>query len=417
MHTINRIHRCRTRIVTVATILTFATFTTMSASLCAETPDINLFLKWGKFADGITALQMHLKNEPKDDVARFGLGILQFVHSIEQLGQSLSVYGIQTRGNARLSEVFPEPSKPPAEPITYKTLRGLIQNWHEQLATAEQTLAGVQSETVKLPITVGSVRLRMAPGATQLLSLVPLLQMFQLGPSGREADFTITFDRADVDWLRGYCHLTMAFCEISLAYDGQGLFDVFAHRLFKHAKVPHEFLYESGRNATQTFFPFEEIADVIAAIHMLRFPLVEPKRTASALAHIETTIALSREMWKRVLAETDDDREWIPNPKQKGAININVTDDMVEKWMVALDEFQLILQGKKLLPFWRGKTTRGINLRKAFLEPTQLDIVLWIQGTGAIPYLEEGELTSPDTWNRINQSFGGQFLGFGFWFN
>ena len=122
-------------------------------------------------------------------------------------------------------------------------------------------------------------------------------------------------------------------------------------------------------------------------------------------------------MWKRVLAETDNDHEWIPGPKQKGAINIPVTQEMVDNWIVALDEAERILQGKKLLPFWRGKPTRGINLRKVFLEPRPLDIVLWIQGTAATPYLEEGNLTNPDTWQQVNQAFGGQFIGFGFWFN
>ena len=90
---------------------------------------------------------------------------------------------------------------------------------------------------------------------------------------------------------------------------------------------------------------------------------------------------------------------------------------MVDHWLRALDETEQIVQGKKLLPFWRGKPTRGVNLRKVFLEPRQLDIVLWIQGTAATPYLEEGELTQPDTWQQINRAFGGQFLGFGAWFN
>ena len=90
---------------------------------------------------------------------------------------------------------------------------------------------------------------------------------------------------------------------------------------------------------------------------------------------------------------------------------------MVDNWLKAVDEVELILQGKKLLPFWRGKLTWGVNLRRVFLEPTQLDLVLWIHGSAATPYLEEGDLTRPDTWQQFNQSFGGQLLGFGFYFN
>ena len=40
----------------------------------------------------------------------------------------------------------------------------------------------------------------------------------------------------------------------------------------------------------------------------------------SALAHLEAMIALSRESWKFILAEPDDDHEWVPNPKQHSVL-------------------------------------------------------------------------------------------------
>ena len=34
------------------------------------------------------------------------------------------------------------------------------------------------------------------------------------------------------------------------------------------------------------------------------------------------------------------------------------------------------------------------------------------------PFKEEDpQLTSPETWQNINRAFGGEFLGFGLWFN
>jgi hypothetical protein len=296
-------------------------------------------------------------------------------------------------------------------------LRKINQEWLDDLARIEATLAMITSEEVKLPLHVGRVSMNLGTAETRSLTLLPILQQFRLGTAGREADFVIAFDRADVDWMRGYCHLLSALAEMTLAYDGQELFDISAHRLFQHAQIPHPFLLEPNRPRNGGWFQFEDIADAVSMIHMLRFPLIEPERMEAALMHIEQTMALSREMWERVLAETDNDREWIPSPKQKGAINVPVTQDIVDNWLVALDEAEQIVQGKKLLPFWRGKASRGINLRRVFTEPRQLDIVLWIQGTAASPYLEEGDLSQPDTWQQVNRAFGGQFLGFGIWFN
>ncbi len=138
----------------------------------------------------------------------------------------------------------------------------------------------------------------------------------------------------------------------------------------------------------------------------------------AVLKHLEATIALSRETWKRILAEKDDDREWIPNPHQASSIPGGaVNGNMVEGWMTFLDEAAALLQGKKLVPFWRKREKRGVNLRRVFTEPRTFDLVYWVQGTATLPYLEDGENTRPETWQRLQQLFNGRFIGFAFWFN
>ena len=87
------------------------------------------------------------------------------------------------------------------------------------------------------------------------------------------------------------------------------------------------------------------------------------------------------------------------------------------------DEAEQVLQGKKLIPFWRGKPDgRGVNLRRAFTEPRTFDPIEWFQGTAAVPYLEKGPLTKladRGMLERIDSAFGGRlnFVGFVFWFN
>jgi len=95
---------------------------------------------------------------------------------------------------------------------------------------------------------------------------------------------------------------------------------------------------------------------------------------------------------------------------------------MVDAWLETLDEAEQVLQGKKLIPFWRGESERGVNLRRAFTESNSFDLIEWVQGTAATPYMENGPLTGlaePRTGTRLNDAFGSpfNFIGFGFWFN
>jgi hypothetical protein len=83
--------------------------------------------------------------------------------------------------------------------------------------------------------------------------------------------------------------------------------------------------------------------------------------------------------------------------------------------MLFLGEFEALLAGRKLIPHWR--LAKGINLRRVFTEPRTFDPVLWMQGSAALPYLEDGELTSNETWFRIMGLLQGNFLGYAIWFN
>jgi len=138
----------------------------------------------------------------------------------------------------------------------------------------------------------------------------------------------------------------------------------------------------------------------------------------SALKHLEAMVTLSRESWKFYLAETDDDHEWIPNPKQNTVMpGGKVTDEMVKGWLSFLEEAETILAGQKLVPLWRGADQKGVNLRRVFTEPRELDLIFWFQGTAAVPYLEEGPITQPEIWTRLLRVFRGEFIGFAIWFN
>ena len=120
----------------------------------------------------------------------------------------------------------------------------------DDLAEAEATLALVQDDAVKLPIRFGlsawtSTATARRPRTRRSGSSTPASTARSGGarPAAKDAeDFPITFDRGDVAWLRGYCHLLMAFVEVYLAHDGERLFDHTAHLFFAKPKTPFAFL-------------------------------------------------------------------------------------------------------------------------------------------------------------------------------
>ncbi len=391
-----------------------------------EAPLAEKYLTEGKLAEGEKVLAERLNGQPDDAQTRFGLGTIQFVRGVERVVQSFHRFGLRTHvaGNALPFDRLPIPENPDPQPIGYEDLRGIFQAWVDDLARAEATLAKVQDDQVKLPIHIGEVRLDIngdgkADVEETLWGIFASLNRAAGDPQVAAASkqFVIGFDRADVAWLRGYCHLLMAQAEIYLAHDGRVLFEHTGPLFFARAKSPYAFLARPPGEPRQPFGT-EDVFDAIAMIHLLRLPVVEPKRLLAVVDHLESMIALSRESWKFILSETDDDHEWIPSPKQHTVVpGITVTDEMVQGWTEFLDEFESLLQGKKLIPFWRAREARGVNLRRVFTEPSTFDLVLWVQGTAAAPYLEDGPQTSAEVWRRLQRVFRGEFIGFALWFN
>lgn len=94
-----------------------------------------------------------------------------------------------------------------------------------------------------------------------------------------------------------------------------------------------------------------------------------------------------------------------------------VVETSRESWNFIRAETDDLLQGRRLVPFWRKGVTQGINLKRVFLEPRGFDLVMWVQGTAAVPYLEDGPQTRPEVWQRLQRVFRGEFVGFALWFN
>lgn len=409
----------------------------------------------GQTAEAAAVAQGRLAEAPGDDQVRFALGAIQFLQSVEHLGRALHRYGLSTSysdptGLAGLPILrLPIPENPNPEKVTYEAFRGILAAFVVDLSTAEQTLSGVKNQTIDFPLNIGLIRLDLDADGTAsdeeaLWRIFKRVAGFPWLDEEEAGKLLTDFDESDVPWLQAYSHLLMAIAEFPLAHDWRNAFETTFHSLFPNAELPSHALAERDAEWRRTRdlqppLDLAGIADLIAFVHLNHWPIVEPDRMRSVLEHLEAMVRLSRENWRRIMAETDDRNEWIPSPKRRdfddpaGCIQgesntsitmpcqsgvlprMQVTKNMLAGWMLFLDEFEALLQGKKLLPHWRFD--QGINLRRMFLEPSTFDIVLLLQGSAVLPYLEDGDLAAGETWNQIADLFGGDFFRYFIWFN
>ncbi len=382
----------------------------------------------GRTVDAAAAAEGRLAEAPDDDQARFALGVVQFLQAVEHLGQSLHRHGLASGegafgGMAELPFLrVPVPQNANPEPLTYEGFRGILEAFVNDLQTSETTVAGVESEAIDLPLNLGLIRLDLN-GDGQGSEGEALWRVFReiAGlpwiDEQTASQLLVDFDSSDAPWLQAYCHLLMAIAEFPLAHDWRAAFETTFHGVFPNAGLPSSALNaDTSATTPSDFRSYASVVDLVAFIHLNHWPVVEPERMTSVLAHLEAVPQLSRKNWRLILAETDRRREWIPSPKQSGVVpEIQVTQEQLDGWMMFLDEFEALLEGEKLLPHWRFE--RGINLRRIFTEPTTFDLVLLIQGSAALPYLEEGELTTDETWRRISQLLDGNLFRYTVWFN
>lgn len=413
-----------------------------------------------------------LSEAPGDGQALFALGAGQFLGAVAHLGQGLYRYGLRSEydlGSTTLGLMnlpflrLPVPPNPAPETVTYEALRGILDRFVSDMAVAEATLSRVPDASFDLSLDLAQIRVDLNGDGTADENEFLLGAFYAVtGPVGADGGFRVDFDQSDAPWLQGYSHLLMAMAEFPLAHDWENTFNLTFHSLFPKTAFPtSELDVEAGRaidylqklagtggmppessrwqlspeayrqwlaspegqkflayRKAQNLVEYGGLGDLIAFIHLFNWPVVDPDRMGRVRTHLLSMIDLSRENWRRIQSETDNKREWVPKPAtQSGIFNqMRVTEDRVAGWNRFLDELEAILDGEKLIPHWRF-LNRGVNIRKLFEEPRTFDPVLMAQGSAVLPYLDEGELASADTFWQIDQLFDGGLLRYFIWFN
>ena len=380
-------------------------------------------------ADRDVAIEELENADPQDPLVPYALGAAGFFQSLENLATKLNRHGFESPQSFMLPLLrLPVPSRAEPEPLTYEGFRAILVEFRDGMEAAAAKLdtvpagadIGVVADLTKLGIDLDGDA-AIAP-TESFAAIVAAMSGRGADPSTLAPDLVFRFDRADGYWLQGYANFLVAQADFWLAHDFQNAFDGSFHMFFPRSSLPlQQLLVPTPEDAQFSIFMSEwRLADFVSFIHLVNWPVVEPERRQTARLKLLEMIRLSREDWKAIRAETDNDREWLPGPQQKGVnplTGLEVGEKQVTAWLDALQMAEDLLEGSVLLPHFRIPT-KGINMKAFFDAPQTFDLVLAITGPGMVPYLENGTLITGEDFSRIRQQFGGAgFLSFALWFN
>jgi hypothetical protein len=405
----------------------------------------------GTLSEGLDALGPMA--EGGDGEAQFGAGVLLFMTGMENFAQSLYRYGLVAPQTGAFGPALPVPIPPNSnpEPIDYDKLRGVLEQFVADMDGASSSLQFaaeggdyvVEIDPMLIRIDIdgdgtGSENERLGNIFNLLAGELPTVpdQDPELAPgdpprkdksgngnSGTNAGpveppaspTLLGLDRADAIWLAGYSEVFAAQGDYILAHDFSQTVNAVFHRLFPSGDLP---LADSTATGTLVIDPETDtaIADLIALIHTLNWPLTDTERLAKVQARLLNITALSRANWDAIEAETDDHLEYIPNPRQTPRVPDGaVTEEMVVAWRKALDLFDQVLKGELLIPHWRF--AQGFDLNRYFQTATRTDFVMLMTGLDALPYLTDGPIASAEMFADVNAAFGGNLFLYAIWFN
>ncbi len=349
------------------------------------------------------------------DADRFALGGVRFLRAVEG--------ALQLRWQTGLSEQLtmmpllrlPIPENPTPSPFDPAAIASLFTNVGTGMEAARAALAdippnadfGIEINLADLWFDINANTSRDA-GEDMLSVAGPMI----LGWAWDSRDPAspapvIRFDGADAAWLSAYTHLLGGLSDIILAYDPTApITRVTDARsaMSSLGQLTPDPLFGMGGGASLDAVDY--IAIVVATLNQAP----DAARMASARTHLLSMVADNRRFWAEVATETDNEKEWLPNDRQKSALGVDLPPGTGPLWLGVLADFEALLTGEKLVPYWRITGPAGVDVAAMFTDPRPVDLIAWIQGEGAVPYLRQGDLISAQNWTAFEQMMSGQAM-------
>jgi hypothetical protein len=383
----------------------------------------------GALADGLIKLEpLAAADDPE---AWFGIGAIRLTQTVEGLTQALYRHGFQIPSGTTafsMGVVLPIPQNPRPEPLYYEGVRAILSDFVAGLDAARPAFE-TAAQSGDYVIALNPLKIRLDANGDGKVedteSLAALLatwngitvdEMLAPPKPGEPTGFDhIGFDRADGFWLAGYTQVLAAQADFLLAHNFADFTNSTFHRLFPKAGFPMQ-NFAAGGMLMMDPETDTGIADIIAGIHTLDWPVVGADRLKGVRERLLLVLDYSHRNWTAILEEADNDHELLPSPKQTAMIpGTSVDDAKVAAWLVTLEKARDVLDGRLLVPHWRFK--QGFDLKAYFETATETDLVMILTGMGAIPFLKNGPIASPEDFRAIQDAFGSDWLGYAFWFN
>lgn len=370
---------------------------------------------------GLTATETRLAALPeRTSEEQLALGGVQFLRAIEGTFQTRWAAGLTDRTGMLPLLRLPLEDNPDAPLLDPKVIAQIFRDAEAQLTVAQASLAAAPSDgDYGLTLSLGDLWFDVNANATRdpgeaLLDIAgPALMGWQWAERDPATPApVIRFDAADAAWLSAYAHLLTGISQIVLAYDPtEPISRVMGARaaMAKWGEMPPDF-FGLPRTAPDGI-------DMIAMFLATLDQAPDPALMLSARDHLLACIAENRRFWTLVGMEVDNDREWLPNDTQTSPLGTTFPVGTGVTWLAVLADGEAMLKGEKLVPHWRVGEKGGVNLGRIFTDPRPVDLAGWIQGWGALPYLETGPLVTDESWRAFETLIGGDPMAMSIWLN
>jgi len=343
------------------------------------------YLHSGEFARGESELLNTLDEKPTDDEARFGLGVIQVMRAFENFGQALHEYGAISENTTQPLLRLPVPKNANPSTISYSALGRVLDTFANDLGRAESTLAQIKDDNVRLKLRLAKISFNFTGTGHNRTNLLVMIQQFfprQLPFAKTNPEFRVHFDRGDVAWLRGYCHLLSAIVDAYRSMNMAPGFNKRAGDVFPKTEASKTEDDDDWRRNSE---------------------IVDPPRLRRLRLHLVAVCELNHETWKHIRQETDDDFEWLPHPKQSDQLNLPFTDQRIDAWLTAMGQLEILLKGECLIPSslldaanLNHPPGQGLNFRKLFDSPPADFNFDRVQANGINPIYLEDQKSKPE---------------------